>query len=705
MTVPFDGSPPEEEVAPELGVPDPGGGMMPPAADPGMAPPGPPPGPPLPPPDQGSLVDALDSSESEPGTAGEVKLILDDEQVIEIGNEIVEQLTQHDSAWEKRWKMMDRIADAYVMKFDKLTGGLQPNAAMATSEYTKNFCDQASARIAGQFLGADPLFHVVPIGEGSKNPLTQERQIMADALVEFLHNYCFDVMRLKRWFRSKLKRAVKYGCAATRDMWAIKTRSFRYYDEGGSLKEEFVTEGKIVCHHIHYRDLILWPTWIDDWQEDYEMVGHRARYSPWKFREKARKWGVPEDEIEEIITAAKGLTSKETERSKRHGIDGTVGEEMDNDVEVAEVWVQGAPKGLAEDKYQFIVQEDTRKLLFWNYNSLNCQKHPYFPTVYKEKDGLATGEGVGEEVAPFQRADSALYNLEIDNAKVIGNSVIAISDEANVETMIDDLWPGRRITVSGNPHDMIAAIELGAPIDLIHAMQDRTYRRAVASTGMSALLQGMGDPVMKSGQDVGTSLALIEEGAKKFGDVDDYIKEQFAEEVVFWVELLQQYAPDGVFFNKASEEHAQILQIIKYIPPRERLEDVLKIDIVAPSAATNKAVQRQQLMLMLQLSQSVLDQFERLGTEIYESEGLHALIIDLKRQVLEYHVTLYKLVLDSHDVIRLKSKVPGIRPPLPPDIQISVLMQRIQELEFQLDELSAQIPQEEGFGPETAPSA
>ncbi len=647
----------------------------------------------------------LDPSQEEPDTGAQMKLELSIEQQDEIAEYIARILTDHDDAMVKRWKRLDRIGDSYSMMHDTETSGVQPHAARATSEYTKNFCDQASARISGGLVGADPIFAARPIGEGDTDDEAKLRQEMAEGTRTFLENYSFQEMNLKQWLPEKTDLSAKYGVGVTRDMWKIRRRKIRSYDDSGELVEEVVEEAKIECPFIHYRDFILWPPWIGDWQRDYEMVGHRARVTEWKFREMARDWGVPDDEIDEIVTGAKGTDEEQAERSKRHDVElGGLGEELGDLIKVTEVWIHGAPKDLPADKYQFILQEDVKKLLYWNFNPINSQKHPYWGFIYKKKDGFAMGEGVGDEVYPFQRADSALYNLELDNAKVIGNNLIVISDEANLETFQEDLYPGRRIVASGDPTKAIVSVPLGAPIDLIHVMQDRTYRRAVGSTGMSALLQGMGDPVMKSGQDVGTSLALIEEGAKKFGRVDESIKQQFADEVLFWLELIQQYAPEGIFYRKLGAEDANMVKMIKFVPPRERIEDFLKIDIVAPSAATNKAVQRQQLMLMYQLSNDLLQEVERLGTEIYASEGMLALVIDLKRQILNFRLRLYRLLIEVHDVSRLNSDVPALRAPEPPDVQISILLQEIQRLQMELGDAQAmageEAPVEEGGGEE-----
>ena len=137
-----------------------------------------------------------------------------------------------------------------------------------------------------------------------------------------------------------------------------------------------------------------------------------------------------------------------------------------------------------------------------------------------------------------------------------------------------------------------------------------------------------------------------------------------------------------------------MVEQIKYIPPRERLEDIIRIDIVAPSAATNKGAQRQQIMLMIQISESVLAEIERLATEVYQTEGLLALIPDIKRQVLTFRVDMFLLLIELHDVGRLKPKFPKMRDPLPWEQQMSVYMQQIQDLQMQVQELEGMVPEE-----------
>ena len=65
--------------------------------------------------------EAIDPSQSEPDSAAAVKLVLTPEQELEIAESIVKSIDQHDSAYEKRWKKIDRIADSYEMEFDTLT--------------------------------------------------------------------------------------------------------------------------------------------------------------------------------------------------------------------------------------------------------------------------------------------------------------------------------------------------------------------------------------------------------------------------------------------------------------------------------------------------------------------------------------------------------------------------------------------------------
>lgn len=608
----------------------------------------------------------------------------------EIARKLCDLLESYDRAMEERWAKLDRIADNYEMNPDDSTQGLQPNAAQACSEFTKSYVDNAASRISHMMKDTEPLIRVEPEGDGDPDPDSELAEDMAESMEEFGNLYLRHTIRGRQWIPRKVKRSTKYGVGLTRDFWEEKTYKYRYFDKSGKMQVEEYTYGCIVCRFVEHRDAIIWPINIDDWQEEYEMVGHRTRMSEWRFRELCTKLGTPESLVDEIIegAVAEGVEQDDRER-ERHDV--RTGDTLldENQIQVTELWFHGAPEGLDPDKYRFFLHEGDQQLLYAGYNPLHCQKHPYWPWIYKESDRWALGEGVGEEIYPFHKADSALYNLEIDNAKVVGNNLILVREDSGADKFTNNLFPGRRIPVD-DPATAIASVELGAPIELIHVMQERTKMRAMSATGLPNVLQGQGDINLKSGADVGSILALIEEAGKKFGDVDDGIKNQFSAEVLFWFELMQQFAPNGLFHKHLSPQKALNLSRMKWEPPRGRLEDQFRITVLAPSAQRNKTVQKQHLMIMLEITAGHLNELERLGQEILATEGMVASVTKLKRDIFTFRSKVYEALLDVHDLKGIKSDVPQLAPPQPAEVIISQMAQQLQQYNSQVQQLSAQ---------------
>jgi hypothetical protein len=645
---------------------------------------------------------ASDPANPLPGTPDAQTLDLSEDEQQDVANFLCELVSDYDVAMQDRWELYDEIYDNYKMKHDSTTAGLQPNGAKAVSEYTKSFVDQAEARISAMVLGTDPLIQVMPIGEGEDDDESREAQETAEAMQDWIHAYLWGPINIEEFFPKKIKRCAMFSHAVTYDMWEEVITTVKYHDLDGKVKPKTDLRGRITTRFIPFKDFILWPLAIEDWQKDYEMVGHKSRLKKWAFRDKCFDMGVPKETVEDLIGKPGGEgDDRDDEDLERHDVDAGASDELGETYELVEIWYNGSIEELPNAKYQFVLHIPTRTLLYWNHNSLHCQKHPYHEFIYKRTPDFALGEGIGEETRQAHKIDSSLMNLEIDNAKVIGNSVILVQEESGMETFLNDLYPGKRVPVD----DVEAAakpLQLGNPLDMIHDMQDRNYNRAISANSLASVLQGLGDPTMKSGADVGSTLALIEEAGKKFGHVDAGIKTAFAREVTFWVQLVQQFAPNGIWYEKLSSEKAMKLEKISFEPPRGPLEEQFRIVVRAPSAATNKTSQKQHLMIMLQLTGQHLAELERLGSELYQGEGLPNMILDIKRQVFDYRNEIFMKLLEVHDLPGLKVDVPSMRPPTPPEQQVAMLMRQVQQMQLQNLTLQFQL---QGMDPQQAQMA
>ncbi len=644
------------------------------------------------------LGEALEPAEDLPATdpgarlpGDDYSLKLDEEEKTSLGGKLADLIIEHDTAKERRWRKLDRCLKNYDMEVDHETTGIAPFSAQLCSELTKTKVDQAKARIAGAMLAADPLISVRAFDPGGQDR-EGDAVVLAEDFEDFLDPYVRDrdTVNLESWLPLKLLRAAKVGTGVTYDYWEESEDTVFVFDEEGKRKEDTRETGGIQSFFVDHRDLILWPMDIDDWQRDYEMVGHRSRLSEWKFKEKCRSLGVDEVTIQEITAGAAMGDGEETDRQnlKRRQVD--TDSVYDKRFQLTELWYHGAPGDLPAGKYQFFLHEYSRKLLYAGVNPLNCRKHPYWPLRYKRVDGFAEGEGIAEELIFAHAAMSSLDNLLVDNLKVNANDLLVVKEDTGAAKFQDQIYPGYKL-VTENPKEDLLPVRLGGSLDNIYQALEQWHFKARAISGMPSVLEGQGDPVMKSGADASSVMALISEAGQKFKDIDRSIRDDFSAEVSFWCELIQQYAPDHIFATKVGDDRAEGLKKIKFEPPRGRFSDTFRIIARAPSALTNTEIQKQQLMVMNQLATEYLGVVDQLGMEIYSSEpAAQQLILDLKRQIFVFKSEVFRTLLKLHEQDSLMKKIPSLRPPTPAEEQIAQLMQVAQQLATQLQEVQVQ---------------
>lgn len=646
-------------------------------------------------PQEGEEEEAVDPDAKLPGTAERV-LELSEEQRSKIAEYLCDLIAEQDDAYKPRWERERQIEDAYGMVPDPLRQGPQPHAAKLCSELTKSQVDQAKARIVAGIMGTKPLMRVSAMDPNS--PESRESVEVAEATETFLEEYSRTDMRLAVKLPLKVLRACKVGTAVTRDLWTTRKECRYYFGDDGVRHEEKKERGWLDVVLIPNSDVLLWPPDVEDWQ-DAEMAGHRVRLSPGQFRERCASAGVKKETCDEILTGAGEGQDRDAEaRAKRQDIDLSGSKSLAERVMLTEIWYSGFLPSLDEGgKYQFFLHEQSRTLLFWDYNPIHCQMHPYWPLHYKRVDGSAWGEGVGHELVFMQAAASTLDNLEIDNLKVVANKVLIAKEGTQAEALVNEIAPGARL-VSENPGEDLIAVETGGSLDNIYAAKQQNLSRATAATGLSSILQGAGDPTMKSGADASSVALLAQEGGRKFGDVDRTMRECLDAEYLYFLEILQQFAPNGLFYRKVAPDTAARVESIKYVPPRGRVRDLLRLSAQAPSAASNREVMKQNVLIVYNLLMQHLQVVERLGSEIYSQENPAGLLA-LKRQIFEFANLFFQRILELHEVDGASPQMPRLDPPTPPEEIINQLMQQLQQLGEQVAQLQQQLaPQQESDG-------
>lgn len=630
---------------------------------------------------------ATDPDEAVPGSGAEPTISLDEVEKEELAHILCRQLDEHDQAIEPRRKRLDRIMQNYNMVVDEARTGLHPFSARLCSELTKSSCDQATARLSAMVLDTGHLVQIKPADDEEED---EEVLAEAKAAEQFMDVYSEREIDVKSKLPLQIQTAVQVGDGITYDMWEEEIDRVYFFDDNGDLDYTDVKYGGISLRHIHYRDFYLWPLGLDDWQKEYQFVGHDGpELTAAAYAAQLTEWGFDSAEIEELTVG--GSEPDEGKEVLRKGDDVDTSAWSDGVFQITEIWYQGAIGPLPADKYKMFIDRKRRKILRVGPNPIHCREHPYRPIRYKRRFNFSYSEGVGEELLQAQAIASTLDNQEIDNAKVVGNHAMFYDENKAPQGFFQDVYPGVRQGVDGNPKDVVMMTPLGGPVEALKDARATNDFRAMRATGLPPVLTGSGDPTLKSGADASSIMALISEAGRKFGHIDRTMKNDIAAKVEFWFELLAQYAPNGFYSDHITPRRALPLEARKYKPPRGRIKGKFRVEVTAPSPSSNREVQKQHIMVLNQMADNYLVFIERVGMEVYAAEGQQEQLLDLKRQIFTFKTMLWQELLQLHEIPGLVPQIPKLEQPTPDEQKIDELRTRLVQATQQLDQMGAQL--------------
>lgn len=644
-----------------------------------------------------------------PGETDSLRIDLDDDQKMLLAAELCDLLDEYDQSMANRNDREAEICDAYAMLPDEVHQGRGQEAAQMVSEMTMSFVDQAYARIGTGIMGITPLIRVDPVETAGFEG--EEAANAARSAEQFLQSYGLDgPPNLRFKMPVALLRTSKVGTAVFYAEWADETVRRRYYPPepevapgmprrpvGPVQTEE--RQGKIRLHLVDNRDVKIWPPNVIDWQ-DAQFIGHEARHTPQSWRSIAKQYKLDADLQKLITDLPSDNLDPQKDEQRRHGIE--TGQLLDRKglqpVALTELWGKMVLPGDDEPlAVQIILHRPTRKIVYVGHNPHFSARLPYFPIRYKWSDESAWGTGVGHEAVYGQAADTAMWCLELDNLMAGAYHVILRRPGSMYNTQTDELRPGAQLVVDDVNEDF-KSVKIGGDAPELGISRENTYTRARVGTGLSAVASGQGDPVMKSGAGTGSTLALIEQGDKKLRMIDSNIRADLTRLYMFLLELVAQYAPDGVFYRYVGEEDAARLKMLKFTPPRGGdLSQMFRLRAQAPSIGASDESRKERVMLIGNLA---VQHIQTIDMYVSELLGQHnpAALPRWKETIVRYLTEIHLQTVRLNELPRLPEMVPQMPGMTSADQQMNELLGQNQTLQQQVEQLTAQLQQLAGEG-------
>jgi hypothetical protein len=638
-----------------------------------------------------------------PGDGQDSELKISPENKKKLAGELCDILTEHDSMMTERWSRDRKVEDAYALLEDSTRTGSYPGAAQMVSEMLMSAVDQAKARVYGSIVSVTPIVKVDPIETSTF--AGDVATTTAAAAEDFLENYSRDELKIEDLIDVSVLRCAKIGTAVWYVNWLKSKEKYKSYGKSGKIIETERDTSRINVEIVRNQDVVLWPPWIRNWQDEYEIVGHRVQKTVSQWRVEAMRLGISEELREKVEKFSLGTAPTEDRQAAtmREGIDTANVESNKGFVEYAELWCNRLlPDSDMPEKFQVFLHEGLRETLWIDCNRLHSQKHPYFPVRYKKVDGSAWGMGLGHEIAYCQAADTTFRNLEMDNLLALAFVIVLLKQGTMADALMDKAYPGMRVPTE-DPDGDVKAFSLAAQgsdgLALLYQAMNQNQARKTEASGLAQVLQGQGDPTLKSGAGTGSTMALIEQAGKKFGDVDQSIRSDLTPIYAMFLDLVAQFAAEGIYYNHTSNEDASILKQLQYVPVQGTVSNYFRLRAHAPSAANNKEMAKQNLLVVDNFMMQRIQMMAGMAQMYYQSVN-PAGYPEFLGKCIGALAELGEKVLVAQEVPGIKGILPEIEPPTPAEEQVNELTQQLQQAQGQLQQMQqeSQMAQQQQMG-------
>lgn len=624
---------------------------------------------------------------------GPQEIRLKDDELTNLAGELCDLLDEYDGVMETRNDIEGEILDNYALRPDPSRGDTQPGSARMVSELTMTTIDQVAARLSSNMLEVEPLASIQPVTKAEADEDEGTIQ-MAQSAENFLDSYLKRQCEADRFLPLAIFGTVAVGTSVLYPEWRIESRKRYGYGTDGKSTKNRERRGGVYVNIIPNRHVKVWPPTVRNWQEA-ELLGHESWLSISQWRERAaqwmktkeRPWGLTAEEIATIEAHAETATGDERgeKRQAAQGIETSQAQTLGKRVPLMQLYCR---RQLGDDpeigSYLVYLCRPARKILFLSENPFHCQRMPYFPLRYKLIGESAWGMGAGQEILYHQAADTTLWDVELDNIMAGAYSVILRNASSMRETLSDRPFPGMVIPVEDPNNDFIPRA-LGSEVPQLQAAKDDNRFRAQSATGQTPVSSGMGDPVQKSGASSGATVALIEQSGKKTGAIDRTIRTDFGDFLSFVLELVAQYAPNGVFYRFAAADDAETLKLLQFVPPRDAIDEIFHIKVQAPSAGTSREARRSGYLMAWQFLMQHMQMWLPQAMQ-YLQQSNPAEIPALQAKVLSFARFVAGKVLQDYDLPGVTDQIPDIPQPVPQDQVINSLQQQLQQLQAQLQQ-------------------
>lgn len=452
------------------------------------------------------------------------------------------------------------------------------------------FTDSVTARFLNTLFAYKPTFTYKPTRNSGWTKVAKATQDMVQYKVE-------TEMLLYREMRKAIFEATRLGTGALLSPWVTKTEQVEMKSLFWKRTVPVTTTNGIVAKAVPMRDL-YWPAGYSE-LEDMPWWSRRLYWNKIVLHgQKREKIYADVDEVlkqpesvDEDLQEAAAAAEEELSRVERY-----IGHET---------YLHWDLQGNGDyRRYVCTWHPRTKRIM-----RLEVDTYPRWPLSlfrYGPRDYGICGLGVMEMARPYDEASYALYNLLVDNFKIATMQCLK-GQKGSTLTSDTAIYPGK-LFLLGDPANDLNPFQMGSPFSLNPAFIRMIWELGERRTGVSDYSLGRESAIAGGRATATGTLALIQEGQRRFDLTIRDFREQMDDLGLFILRMIHDQLPRRVPYLVLGErgDYVNAFLDMPSIPPYLALSVVSSMSNVAINKEVEKADALATFQLLQQYYQSIL---------------------------------------------------------------------------------------------------
>jgi len=467
------------------------------------------------------------------------------------------------------------------------------------------------------------------------------------ALVQWVDYYQKHKLNLRRVMSPGILECVKHGTMFLKTVYDVDRYSIQTYDTEWKVVKKTVTRFKGPrVFHVPLQNIIIPPKYQH--LQQCPVMCEKLALSPGQLA--IGKSSGKLDNIDKVIDYLTQGRNSDLDRAQEESANHRDTALNPKLIEFYEVWCHydingdGVPESLVA-----IYHADSHQFVQLRYNWYFHQRYPYTAIPYAVTNGSIYGIGLCEMTAVFQEAETKWHQMATDNAYLSNTRMWATKRDTGIEHK-PKIFAGRVFQLDDPKNDLIP-VQMGDTYNSTLQERQNIFGLTEKRTGVSDYLTGRESPIVGSRATATSTMALIQEGTKRVEVVLENFRNGMAEVLENCFYLWIQYGTDGledVVFD--GDDTADKVRKFFDMMTELNVQGTLAIDLSATDASSNRSVQQQVQLAIVQTMIQYYTQLVQLSQLAFQSVQQMPQLAELLGDIATSARKVFKELLVKYDI-------------------------------------------------------